>query len=63
MNKFNIPLIRRNHNSRIDFDLENYIDNYTTRNNTIDITRNLDFGKFNFGKFIGIRIKINKHKQ
>lgn len=58
MNKFNIPLIRRNHNSRIDFDLENYIDNYTTRNNTIDITRNLDFGKF-----IGIRIKINKHKQ
>ena len=58
MNKFNIPLIRRNHNSRIDFDLENYIDNYITRNGINDITRNLGFGKF-----IGIRIKINKYKQ
>ena len=59
MNKFNIPLIRKNFNdSRINFDLENYIDNYITKNGIIDITRNLYFGKF-----IGIRIKINKHKQ
>lgn len=58
MNKFNISVIRRKFDSRIDFDLENYIDNYITRNYIIDITRNLGFGKF-----MGIRIKINKHKQ
>jgi hypothetical protein len=50
MNKFNIPVIRRSLNSSINFDFENYIDNYTTRN-------------LDFDKFIGIRIKINKKKQ